>query len=256
MSTVEKALDILDLFSEDRPTIGLSEAARLLKRDKASVLRYLSALENKGFIEQDAISRAYCLGPAVVRLAVLREQTYPVNLAAHNVLKKLVLETGETAHLSHFAGDSLIQVAVEETSARGTRVFIDMSEPLSFHGTASGIAYLSQLPHARARDLLKPPLLAHTPTTSTDPEIVLERARAAGQAGIAESDGSFETEVYGIAAPVLGASGEACGAVAVATPASRMDAAARARIIPAVMQAARVISRHYGAKLSTREAAE
>ena len=51
MTTVDKALEILDLFSESRPSLGLSEAARLLDRDKASVLRYLAALERQGFLE-------------------------------------------------------------------------------------------------------------------------------------------------------------------------------------------------------------
>lgn len=256
MSTVEKALDILNLFSEDRPSIGLSEAARLLNRDKASVLRYLNALESKGFVEQDTQSRAYSIGPAVVRFATIRDRTYPVSQGARNVLRRMVEETGETAHLSHFAGESLSQIAVEETSARGTRVFVNMAEPLSFHGTASGIAFLSQLPAARARSLLKGRLIAHTDATPTDADEVMERVRHATEDRIAESDGSFDADVYGIAAPVFGASGDVCGAVAVATPAARMDRQLRERIIAAVRKGALDISRQYGARLSDREAAE
>jgi IclR family acetate operon transcriptional repressor len=256
VSTVEKALDILNLFSEDRPALGLSAASRLLNRDKATVLRHLNALESKGFVEQDTQSRAYSLGPAVVRLSAIRERTYPVSQGARNVLRHLVEATGETAHLSHFAGDSLAQVAVEETSTRGTRVFINMAEPLSFHGTASGLVYLSKLPPSRARALLAGPLVAHTPATPIAVDTIMARVEAAARAGTAESNGTFDADVYGIAAPVFAASGDVCGAVAVATPASRMNDEARHRIIPAVLKAAAEISHHYGARQPDREAAE
>lgn len=250
MSTVNKALDILDLFSRARPTIGLSEASRLLKRDKASTLRYLSALEKNGFVEQDPVSRSYYLGPAVARLSLIREATYPINKAARNVLKALVEETGETAHLSHFSHESLSEIAIEETSNRSTRVYIDPAEPLTFHATASGIAYLSQCSEELARKLLTGQLEAHTPDTMQDPEEILAQVRASAEQGYATSHGTFEAEVCGIAAPVFGPSNEVCGAVAVATPESRMTPEIETNIAQYVMVAAEKISQHYGAKKS------
>lgn len=256
MSTVDKALGILDLFSGARPSLGLTEAARLGRRDKATTLRYLNALANKGFVEQDPTTRAYHLGPALVRLAAIREATYPVRQAAGQILGQLVESTGETAHLSHFAGDSLTEIAVEETATHGTRVFIDMAEPLSFHGTASGIAFLSACPPERARALLQGNLVAHTAATPRDPKTVLEQVALAAKQGFAVCPGTFEADVCGIAAPVFGASGEVCGAIAVATPASRMGDAARTRIAKAVREAAARISRHYGARVPAQGAAE
>lgn len=248
MSTVDKALDILELFSEARPAIGLSEAARLLNRDKASTLRYLNALETKGFVEQDPLSRCYHLGPSLARLAMIREVTYPLNKAARNILRKLVADTGETAHLSHFNHDSMSEVAIEETAFRGTRVYIDPAEPLTLHGTASGIAYLSECPEADIARLLARPLARHTDNTLVSLPDILAAVDAARKQGVAISNGTFESDICGIAAPVFGPSGTVCGAVAVATPISRMNAEARARISGHVKAAAALVSQHYGAK--------
>ena len=44
MSTIEKALGLLDYFSEDTPEIGLSDFKTLTKYDKGTTHRYLSAL--------------------------------------------------------------------------------------------------------------------------------------------------------------------------------------------------------------------
>lgn len=251
MSTVDKALDILDLFAEHRPAIGLSEAARLLKRDKASTLRYLNSLESKGFIEQDPFTRSYHLGPALARLALIREITYPVNRAARNILKKLVADTGETAHLTHFSAESLTHIAIEETAYRGTRVFIDPAEPLTLHATASGIAFMSRCSSERIAGFLNEPLVVHTSETETDRKIILDMVKQARKNGYASTSGTFESDVCGIAAPVFGPSGAVCGAVAVATPVSRMNPVIQGKIAGFVIKAAQHISRHYGASRLT-----
>ena len=77
MSTVEKAFTLLRRFAADRAEIGLSDMQRLSGRDKATTYRYLCALESVGLLEQDSQSRAYRIGPAVPRLAHLRELTMP-----------------------------------------------------------------------------------------------------------------------------------------------------------------------------------
>ncbi len=257
MSTVDKALDILDLFSKTRPAIGLSEAARLLKRDKASTLRYFNALELKGFVEQDPYTRSYHLGPSLARLALIREITYPVNQAARNILKKLVADTGETAHLSHFDSESLSNIALEETSFRGTRVYVDPAEPLTLHATASGIAFLSYCSEKRIETFLSKPLVSHTAETPTSRDQIRAEIRKARSDGYALSTGTFETDVCGIAAAVFGPSGEVCGAVAVVTPTSRMTDPIRDKIADQVIAAAQQISRHYGAnRLPAEEVAE
>lgn len=252
LSTVDKALEILELFSESRPALGLSEAARLLDRDKASVLRYLSALERQGFLEQDPYTRSYHLGPAVARLALVREITYPVNHAARNILRKLVDETQETAHLSHYQGDAkggqLTHVAFIETAYRGTRVYIDPAEPLPLHAAASGLAYLSACsPEQRAR-LLAGPLEAVTEATMTDRTAVERAVEEVAARGYAISRGGVEIDVCGIAAPVFNAAGGVCGAVAVAAPQARVTPVTEPVIAAAVRSAAAAISRHYGAQ--------
>ena len=65
--------------------------------------------------------------------------------------------------------------------------------------------------------------------------------------GYAVAEGTFDTEVVGMAAPLFAASGTPCGAVAVATPATRFDAATQDRNAAFLIPAAEKISRIYGA---------
>jgi IclR family acetate operon transcriptional repressor len=248
VSTVDKALDVLSLFSETRPSIGLSEAARLTRRDKATVQRYLSALEAQGFLEQDALSRAYHLGPAVTRLAVVRELTYPIETAVKNVISKLVMDTGETSHVSHYQLGGLNTLCIVETATRNTRVYVDPSELLPLHVTASGIAYLSRLPLKLAEKLMRGAFGSGPSKSRVTYESAMDAMQLATERGYAVAHATFDYDVVGMAAPLIAASGDVCGAVAVATPTTRFNAETEARHAKFLQPAAEKISRIYGAR--------
>lgn len=256
MSTIDKALEVLELFSGSRPSLGLSEAARLLGRDKASVLRHMSALVRHGYLEQDPATRAYRLGPAVTRLAMVREETYPLQKAVRDILRRLVSETGESAHFAQYGAGAMLNVAHEETPRPGTRVHLDPAEAFPLHASAAGLAYLAALPPERCADLLGGPFPRHTPRTPVTRQEVLELVAQAGQRGYAIGWRSYDDDVVGIAAAVHDASGQPCGAVAVATPVVRMVAAREAEIAAAVIAAARDLSAQLGAPVGLHRAAE
>ena len=135
MSTIIKALEILDLFSPAQPSLGLSEAARLLNRDKASVLRHLTALQAKGLVEQDSKTKFYHLGPALSRLSMMREQTAPANHAINNLVQRLALDTGETTHLTRYSNGRLIHGKIINTQTSGTAALMNM--PICADGFSS-----------------------------------------------------------------------------------------------------------------------
>lgn len=247
MSTIVKALEILDLFSPAQPALGLSEAARLLDRDKASVLRHLSALQEKGLVEQDSKTKFYHLGPALSRLSMMREQTAPANHAISNLVQRLALDTGETTHLTRYSNGRLIHGKIINSQATGIRVHIDASEELPLHATASGIAFLSVCSTNILAQTLAKPLTRYTDTTATDKAGVMALVARASQLGFAIGDGAYEADAIGIAAAVFNVTGDACGAISVSTPRSRLDAHKKAHIINLVRHAATQISWHQGA---------
>jgi IclR family transcriptional regulator, acetate operon repressor len=246
-STVDKALELLNQFTQARAQIGLSELARLAALDKATVHRMLTVLAKHGFVEQEEQSKQYRLGAGLLRLARSREASFPISSVVEVELQALMQHTGETAHASLIAGGSLATVGIVHAN-KAIRVTLDADQSLPFHATASGIACLAFLPGEKLNAILKRKLAGYTEATPTSPQDVLAAVSAARAKGFAASDQSFETDVYGIAAPLFSASGFACGAVAVATPAHRMSREVKARTISAVMDAAVLITRRMGAE--------
>ena len=238
MRTVEKALRLLDYYDGQNPEFGLSDLARLSGIDKATVLRMLGDMAATGLVDQDPESRKWRLGAGILRLARLREAAFPVTRVLTPILERLAAETGETAHASLISGRHLGTVGIVE-STRSNRVSLEPGQMLPLHATASGLAYGAfARPELRAQ-LLAAPLPAATATTPTDPHRLAELLDQAAQRGYAVADQTYEDEVFGIAMPIFGPDGFATGALAVATPISRMTDTHTAAILAALAPAAR-----------------
>jgi IclR family transcriptional regulator, acetate operon repressor len=236
---------LLDLFSEAMPESGLSELARLAGYDKATTRRFLISLGNHGYVEQDPETKKYRLGAALLRLAHVRETTFPVTDLVLPLLNGLRDETGETTHFSLAAGNSMATMMIAE-SPRANRVSLETGERLPLHCTASGIAWLAFAPEKTVQRLLAKPLKAQTKHSEIDPTRLRELIGAARECGIAVADQSYEDEVHGIAAPVFDHNAQASGAIAVATPVSRITPETSRQIKAAVYKAALDITKALG----------
>lgn len=244
--TVDKAMTLLEFFTTAQPEIGLSELARLATFDKASTRRLLVSLQKHGFIEQNPDTRKYRLGAGFLRLARVREATFPIRSVIQPILDRLALETGETSHASTTASGYLATIGIAEPN-RANRVHVDPAEKLPYHATASGIVYLAFSDPGLLKSVLGQPLERHTPHTIIAPDAVRDEVRQAHEHGFFVSDQGFEDEVIGIAAPYFSVAGIAAGAVAVASPSSRMSNALRNKIAGLLIEAAIEITEGMGA---------
>lgn len=223
MGTITKALDLLGLFTAQRAEIGLGEFVRLTGRDKATIHRHLTELTKNGFLEQHPATRAYRLGPAILRLSALREMLFPVRRLLQPLVKELSEATGELAHASLLQGDALSPVAHADPYAHGVQVHFDPAEMLPMHATSSGLAVLAFLPQETQTRILAAPLEAHTDQTITDPGKIRDALDATRQSGVASVTSGFDTEVASIGTPLFGEDGRVIGAMAIAVPNVRAD---------------------------------
>ncbi|MGY5778451.1 IclR family transcriptional regulator [Rhizobium hainanense] len=225
MSTIGKALALLDTLSRLDKEAGLTDIARLCALDKATARRFLVELEKHGFVEQDQDTRRYRIGSAPVRLARIREARFPFLRVAIPFIKTLAESSTETVHLSEFSGGQLSTIHVED-SPRAHRIIVDVGSLLPFHATASGLAYLAFSPRAEIDAALKKPLEKFTDHTVIDSQLVRDMLDETTARGFSISDQGLEAGVISTAAPVRTPSGRPIGCVAVAAPLSRTTKAA------------------------------
>lgn len=230
MGTITKALTLLNHFSASRPEIGLTEFRKLSGQDKATVHRHLVELAANGFLEQNPGTKGYRLGPAILRLAAVRERLFPARTLVAPLVEQLAAELGELVHVSLREGDHLSPLYHHDALIHGTRVYFDEAELLPLHATASGLAMLAFGPDQLLADLLKAPLKAWTRHSITNPNELKASVDKVREDGIAYVDQGFEDHVSSFAAPVFGDRLEAIGTIAVAAPTVRMTEDLKSRI--------------------------
>ncbi|WP_448955569.1 IclR family transcriptional regulator [Labrys neptuniae] len=244
MSTIGKALSLLDTVSRLQEEAGLTDIARLCTLDKATARRFLVELAKHGFVEQDQVTRKYRIGSAPVRLARIRETRYPLLRIAVPHIKALAQASAETVHLSEFAGGSLATIHVED-SPRAHRVIVEIGDPLPYHATASGLAYLAFRPAEEIEAALAAGLERFTEYTVTDTARLREQLRETAKRGFSISRQGFEAGVVSVAAPIRAPGGLPIGCVAVAAPMARVQDTALPGLGIEAAAAARAISEQY-----------
>ncbi|MET3591548.1 MULTISPECIES: IclR family transcriptional regulator [Mesorhizobium] len=240
MSTVGKAISLLEMLGSGAPETALADLAKGAGFDKATTRRLLVSLIAHGLVEQDETTRLYRLGAGIARLALMREAQFPFLRMAAPVVEQLAAETGETVHLSEYSKRGLITVQVIE-SAKANRVSVQLGDVLPMHATASGIAFLAFTEERVREGILTGPLPAFTPFTIGDVETLAEHIAAARARGHSTGSQGYEEGVLSVASPILGADGFAIGTIAIAAPRVRIHKGDIERYGASVAAAAREI---------------
>ncbi|MWD29403.1 helix-turn-helix domain-containing protein [Aquicoccus sp. SCR17] len=248
MGTITKALTLLNHFSSDRAEIGLASFVRLSGGDKATVRRHLLELEQNGFLEQHPESRKYRLGPAVLRLAAVRERSFPMRSLVAPIVDEMAEALGELVHASLLQGDMMSTVYYADPQVHGTRVIFDEAEMLPLHATASGLAMLAFGPeetmdYAIARN--RESFAANTVIATSD---LRDLVRATRERGYSFSDQYFTNEIQSYGMPFFGLDGVAIGTIAVPVPKARLTDALRDRIIERLERACAAVTGSLGGR--------
>ncbi|WP_422039525.1 IclR family transcriptional regulator [Roseibium sp.] len=246
MGTITKALNLLNHFCPGRAEIGLTEFRTLSGQDKATVHRHLNELAANGFLEQNPVTRGYRLGPAILRLAAVRERLFPARTIVAPIVEKLSSDLGELVHVSLRDGLHLSPLIHHDALIHGTRVYFDEAELLPLHATASGHAMLAFGPEELLPDVLNGDLRPSTAHTITDPVRLKEIVDGVRLEGIAFVDQGFETDVSSFAAPLFADQPEAIGTIAVAVPTIRMTDDMKRRIRDALPASAAEVTDKLG----------
>lgn len=246
MSTIAKALGLLDLFSDARPRLGLSDVQRLTGRDKATVHRHLAALEQEGFLEQDGETRSYRLGPALTRLASMRARTVPEVEMLRVVIDGLSRRAGELVHVSRVQGFDLVDVYHSEQHDHPVRVSFDAYGLPPFFATSSGKAFLAYSSGDLLDKALSDPRTWVPGAGAPDRDALMVELSAIAKRGYARNRDALRLGVSSVAIPLFDASHRPVGTCSIAYPTGRGGKEAEARLAALLMAAGQEISQAMG----------
>src|SRR5579885_3058413 len=83
-----------------RPLVGVSELAREVGLSRSTAHRYIATLAELGYLDQDAATRKYRLGPRVLDLGFSAINSMDLREVAAPHLQALSDETGHTVNMA------------------------------------------------------------------------------------------------------------------------------------------------------------
>lgn len=217
---LRKTMEVLGLFTPTRRELGVLEAADLLKRPKSTVSRWLSAMEDAGFLDRDGASGRYRIGMRLAAVGELAKQSTSVQREALPRLQELTRATGETSNLVVLSGTAAVNVEMVE-SPRPIKHVGWLGRVLPLHATAAGKALMAWRPAEDLDDYLTTPLQRFTEATITDLEEYREELERTREVGYAVAWGEMEADLLGVAAPVRDHTGKVVGVLTISAPLSR-----------------------------------
>jgi DNA-binding IclR family transcriptional regulator len=217
---VLRALSVLHCFRDNGPALSGSDIARRLNLSSSTVHRLAQALSGAGFLDQDAASARYRLGPSVTELGLLSYHQRGLHRAGPE-LDHLAEVTGATADLAIRSGNHAVLLAGGTVQRNDTG--IGLRRPL--HSTALGKVLLAWAPPGEDDLAELGPLRPLTGRTIVDLPTLRAEIDRVHTAGHAINDGESAEGIRTLAVPLLDRGGHVRFALAVrSTPEVLTDA--------------------------------
>lgn len=248
VNAVDRALRILDLFTEDQPELKLTEISQAMGLHKSTVHGLLRTLAHHGYITQNAENGKYRLGLKLVERGNLVMSLLDVRKVAHKVLRQLADQFEESTHLVILDGIEGVYIDKVE-GKKAISMYSRIGKRVPVYCTAVGKVLISEredIPQLIARLSLRP----FTPNTITDPERLLQELEQVRKQGYALDNEEFERGMRCVAVPIRDMSGSIVAAMSVSGPVFRMDWKKIQAIVTALKAGAEEISREMGYALS------
>lgn len=208
---------LLRYIAEGGATSNLSEVGRAIDVNRVTVMRLLATLEHEDLIEKRPHG-GHRLGMGFLTLAATALQSDDLLGRARRIIARLSTDLGVAAYFVIADGDDVIYV-LRELPEQGLISQIRVGSRVPAYQTAPGRALLATLPKAQVKHRLERRDLIHGRTgAKLELEAFIKGLEEDRQRGCAWSRSGFEAGINACAAAVVGATGEAVGALSVVAP--------------------------------------
>ncbi|MGI6037147.1 MAG: IclR family transcriptional regulator [Limnochordia bacterium] len=244
--SVDRAMQILTAFNQERTELSLTELVDLLGLSKSTLHRLIGTLTHWRCLELNPRSGKYRLGLRLHELGSLAILARGLLTEAEPYLKELVNIHGETASISVLDGGETVIVDKYESQA-ALRLTSQIGRRSPAYASASGKVLLAYQPPKIQEEIIAGIVWQpFTSRTITDPDLLKEQLVQVKARGYAIDDEEYQEELICIGAPVFDHSGSAVAALVISGLAPRVRQKGVDGIAATLMQFGRQISRSLG----------
>jgi len=220
VKSVIKAMEIIDCF-EFHEGLALREINEITSINKSRIIRLCGSLQEMGYLTFNSETNQYALGSRLLCLGKLFESRNTLISVSRPILRKLALDTGESACL--FVIDGVYNLCLaREYGNQSIRFVIHEGQRIPLHAGASGKLLLAFSSEELQRHILRERvLIKYTPNTTISPEKLQKELNTILSKEYSLSLGERDRHTAALAVPVHNHEKHVSAALALAGPISR-----------------------------------
>ncbi|GIH06937.1 IclR family transcriptional regulator [Rhizocola hellebori] len=212
--SVQRALDILSLLTEERPTVSIRDIVEATGLAKTTVIRLVQTLEQSGLLWGTA--GGYMAGPGLWRWAHLARRSWELPPQTQRMMRELAERQRETVNVYVLRDIYRVCIAQQE-SPQPLRHVVHIGDELPLWAGASAKVLL-----IGASPALLTRVAASSPYGERHLKQLQKWAEEAAEQGFAVSHGEREEGLTAVAAPIL-KSGSVVAALSLSGPTVRFS---------------------------------
>ncbi len=221
--SIDRTLQILELFSLQKPEWGISEISRELNLYKSSIHNTLYTLFKRGFVSKNPDNGKYRLSIKFFELGSIVLENIDLRKIAHPYMEQLAKEFNETVHLGILSEGEVVSIEQEKSNQTlQPQIYIGRRAPL--HCTGVGKVLLAFLNEEEIDRIIREKgLKKFTNNTITDAFQLKKELRKIRNLGYAIDNMEHESGVRCIAAPIKDYQGNIIASMSLSGPAFRIE---------------------------------
>ena len=229
--SIQRALDILSLLSEEQPLIAVRDIVNATGLAKTTVIRIVQTLEQSGLLW--ATPSGYMAGPGLWRWAHLARRSWELPPETQRLMKELAARERETVNV--YVARDIVRVCIaQQESPQPLRHVVQVGDELPMWAGASAKVLLRA-----ASPALLERIARSSPFGDDHVERIREWIEEATQQGYAVSHGEREAGLSAVAVPLTGRSGTVVAALTLSGPTVRFTDERVADFADALLAAAK-----------------
>lgn len=238
LQTVQRALQVLELFTAREPEWGLTEVAERLAISKSMAHRLLATLMDHGFLQQHPRSKRYRLGLRLLGLGALVGDRLEIRRVALPHMEALARGVGETVFLTVVDRRSALAVARVE-GEQSVNWLMGIGENFPLTRGATNKVLLAYLQPAEQEEILTGVAMP------AEAEAIRADLAEIRQQGYAFSVGEVTFQTAAAAVPIISPQGGLIAGLSLAGPMARVTSQRLPDLVAALQETALRIAQHY-----------
>ncbi len=246
IASVQRALDILNLFNNGHVELGNAEIAKLLDLPVGTASGLIYTLKVNNYLDQNPANRKYRLGLKLAERAAVLLDHLDLRKVAAPFLEELRDWCGESLNLAVQDGNEVVYIErMFGDHALGIRS--ELGRRGSLHSTALGKAIFSFLPEPERQKLLATyNFYPVTPFTITDRDKFMNEIAIINRRGYSVDEQENEVGGRCVGAPILNRFGYPIAAISISVPIQRFPENDIEKYGRKLIETAEVISQKMG----------